>query len=160
MALVCSIALSHGALGGTSSATIFVSATVVSSCRVSTDALAFGDYDPGDTNAHSPLDAIATVTLSCSVPSQPTIRVSPGQNPRRAAGATRAMSGDAGYLAYEIFRDRNHADAWTGDRSVTLSLSPASLTKPLGYQVYGRVPAGQHVPPGTYADVVKVSIDF
>src|SRR5208337_999943 len=126
MALVCSIALSHGALGGTNSTTIFVSATVVSSCRVSTDALSFSDYDPGDANAHSPLDATATVTLACSAGAEPAIRLFPGENQGRAAGATRAMSGDGGYLGYDIFIDRDRTEVWTSSGSGALSPSPGS----------------------------------
>jgi len=162
MALVCSIALSPGALGGTNSTTIFVSATVVSSCRISTDTLSFSDYHPGDANAHSPLDATATVTLTCSPGVEPAVRLSEGENPARTAGATRAMSGDGGYLSYDIFIDPNRTDVWTGNKTGALSLSPASSAALRQYQMtmYGRIPAGQRVPPGAYHDTVKVSVDF
>ena len=165
---LCGTALAGSAFAGPSpqSANFQVTATVASSCTVTATNIAFGAYDPADTNATVARDASGSVNVRCTRGTSTAVAaLDQGLNP--ATGSTcanplRQMAGTGTErLRYDIYQDAGRATAWgcaaANTRAIptfTSSLTPASLV------TYGRIPAGQDAAIGGYADTVQVSVTF
>jgi spore coat protein U-like protein len=72
--------------------------------------------------------------------------------------ATRQMKSGQASLFYNLFTDASHLTIW-GDGSPGTSLVSFSGTSG-SRTVYGRIPAGQNVPVGTYGDTITVTLTF
>ncbi|KGI77288.1 hypothetical protein LF63_0111470 [Oleiagrimonas soli] len=137
-----------------------VCGTVLSPVSASATAVNFGVYDPASGNADQ---SSGTVTVSCGIPLDVlpsfTISLSRGQ---AASYAPRRMASGANTLSYNLYTDAARATVWgdgsagtsTVTRSGTLLLGSVSLT------VYGAVPTGQYVAPGSYADTITVTVSY
>lgn len=136
-----------------SAQTIQVTATVARSCVVSSTAnLAFGSYDPVVANDASPVDQAGSVGVRCTRGTAYTVHLDQGRN---AAGTTRQMRSASGdLLQYVLYSDNGRTTAWA-DQGGTAA-SRAEILIP----VYGRIPGGQDVPPGTYEDTITATVDF
>jgi len=81
-------------------------------------------------------------------------------NGQYASGSIRRMRNAAGqYLRYELYRDAARSQRWgstlnSDTQTGTGTGSTQSLT------LYGQVPAAQTPPPGSYSDVVKVTVTY
>lgn len=81
-------------------------------------------------------------------------------NGQYASGNIRRMRNAAGqYLTYELYRDAARSQRWgstlnSDTQTGTGTGSTQSLT------LYGQVPAPQTPPPGSYSDVVKVTVTY
>jgi spore coat protein U-like protein len=131
-----------------------VSAIIAPACTIGAGTLAFGGYDPIGVNAATPLDAQGTFQVACTRNTVYAVGLGPGSF---ASGATRQMASGAQRLAYELYSDPGRTAVWSGASAVpgtAPSISPVTLT------VYGRIPGGQGVVPGAYADTVQSTINF
>jgi spore coat protein U-like protein len=131
-----------------------VQAIIAPACTIGAGALAFGGYDPIGANATAPLDAQGSFQVACTRNTVYAVALGPGSF---AAGATRQMANGAQRLAYELYSDPGRTAPWSGASTVAgtaASILPVTLT------VYGRIPAGQGVSPGSYADTVQSTINF
>ena len=145
-----------GTGGGSTGWGFTASAPVASRCTLSTATdLDFGTM-PG--LIASPRDQIATITFSCTGRTPWTVGLDNGIH---ASGALRRMrlGATANYVRYELYRNAGRSDRWgvaagTDTASGTGTGSAQSLT------VYGRVPSGQTVAPGGYADTVTVTVTY
>ncbi len=128
----------------TATTTFLVRADVLGACTVAATDLAFGNYLA---NAASPLDGTSTITVTCT--SGLPYGVSLG-----ASANARTMSRAGGFtLNYGMYND--------AARSVAFGFTGASGNGVgQAYTVYGRVPAGQFVPVGTYTDTVTVTVAY
>ena len=160
-AVAAAIALTAGlapyASAATSTANFGVSATVGKNCTISTNALAFGTYDPVVANLSATLDGTGAVTVGCTRGAIASIALGSGSN---ASGSTRRMAdGTGNYLVYELFSDSSHTTVWnSGSGALTLTAAPSRATRDL--TVYGRISGNQDVPAGTYADTVVATVNF
>ncbi len=130
-------------------------------CTVSSAPVAFGGYSIA---AGASLDAAGAITVTCtavlSIAVNYTIRLGPGAgasfSPRRMAGA--------GSLAYNLFTNASRTTIWgdgsSGTTTVADGYALGLLLVSRSYPVYGRIPAGQNVAPGAYADIVFVTVDY
>lgn len=143
------------AVASTATSTMAVSATVVSSCTISTTSMAFGTYNS------AVLNGTATVSATCSN----TTPYNVGLNAGTANGATvttRAMfvSGTpAVVLNYGLYSNSSRTTNWgmtvnTDTVAGTGNGSAQSIT------IYGQIPAGQLVAPGTYTDTITATITY
>ena len=138
----------------TSATTSFpVTATVQATCTVSATSLVFGTY------ASTLLSSTSTISATCTNTTPYNI----GLNAGTATGATvtnRSMTGPAGALLhYSLFSDSGHTVNWgntVGTNTVAKTGSGVAQT----LTVYGQVPAGQHVTPGSYADTITVTLTY
>ncbi|MFC4594330.1 spore coat U domain-containing protein [Sphingobium tyrosinilyticum] len=136
-------------------------ACTLCSCSASTTGVSFGGYDPGSS---SPKDGLGSVTLSCtgvvSLAGTIDIAMSPGSSGNALA---RQMSHGAASLNYNLYSNSSRTSIW-GAGSAGTSIVSASLTGLLSFSqtvsVYGRIPAGQWVQAGPYADSVIVTITY
>jgi len=154
IALACAAAIAP-AIAATATGTFAVTATVVKACSISATALAFGNYDP---TTAAPDDATSTISVNCTNGTQYNVGLNAGTGPS-ATVTSRKMTDGFVALNYAIYRDSARATNWgntvgTDTVSATATATPASLT------VYGRIPAGQNVNAGNFADTITATITY
>ena len=163
-AITVALAASTAPMQGRAATTgnLDVSATVAANCVISsTQAVAFGTYDSVTTNASTPLDAAGIVSTICTYGTAALIRLDQGVNPDTgstdAAPLRRAANG-SNMLSYSLYSDATHATTW-GNTTPTgkADTGDGDIRK---LTVYGRMPAAQRVPVGTYVDTVVAAVDF
>lgn len=134
------------------------------SCSVSAISTSFGVYSPLSPGA---LDGTGQVTVRCeqlliSILVSYTIQLSSGSS---GSYAPRNMNGPGYQLAYNLYNDASHTQVW-GDGSLgTGVVSDGYLLGIIfpvvrSYNVYGRIPAGQNVAPGSYTDSIVVTVNY
>ena len=138
---------------------INVTATVVPTCVVEVQDIAFGEYGGLEVLAQGALDITCINELNYQV------GLDIGQNDD---GFGRRMIGGPGqYLNYGIFKDNLLSDGW-GDACVA---SPTFLTETCAgvfvsdgstnsLTPWGQIPASQLSPVGSYSDVVSITIVY
>lgn len=147
------------AAAGTATASFSVTATVINSCLVSANSLAFPTYDPTTTAATT---GSSTLNVTCTLGAPYTVALSNGSGTGAdaTAGASgRKMTGSgATLLGYNLYQDAGFSQAWGTSgaflESGTGTGAVAALT------VYGRVPASQLVTAGNYTDTINVTVSF
>ena len=133
-------------------------------CTVSTGAVAFGVYEGG---APSDNDASGYVDVACTCSGGAdcldfsyTIEIQAGGSGSAAARRMQRASGTE-TLNYALFRDSTRTLNWAAGADAVTNTYTSDLFG--SYQrtpVYGRVPAGQHVTPGSYVDTPGVVITY
>ena len=152
------LALAAPAVAQTDSDTFNVSANVSKNCSITTTPVAFGVYDPVVANATAPLDGTGAVIVTCTKGAGTSIDLGLGAN---ATGATRRMAAGGGdYLTYQLYQDSGRTTVWGSGGSAGQTIAGAPSKAPRTFTVFGRVPAGQYVPAGSYADTVIATINF
>lgn len=130
-----------------------VTVVVPTSCTLSTNALAFGSYSGLLLNATSTISVDCTNTTPYNV----------GLDAGTATGATvtnRSMTGPtSALLGYKLFSDASHTTNWgntvgTDTKAGTGNGAVQTLT------IYGQIPAGQLVRPGSYADTITATLTY
>ena len=125
-------------------------------CTITVTPVSFGVYDVFST---TPLSTTGSVTYLCTGNVRTiTIWMSKGSgttnNPRQMVGGTNRLS-------YYLCQDAACNTLW-GDMAYPTDYGPVTpiLRTNVTLPVYGRIPAGQDVPTGTYTDTVLVEIDY
>ena len=135
--------------------TLLVQSSVAPNCRVAVSDLSFAAYDPLVIHASSGLDASAILTVTCTKGISVNVLVNDGSH--ESAGIRRMASGSQN-LSYELYRDASRSSRW--ERGNALALRAEGVFTPTRLGVYGRIPAGQVVPAGSYSDTVTATVDF
>lgn len=135
---------------------------LLSTCTVSTTGITFPAYtSPGGALADSTGDVAVTCTATLLAGTGSyTIAISAGSG----TFATRTLKSGANALNYNIYTDSARSIVW-GDGSGTTQTESDSyliLLTPTTrhYTPYGRIPAAQNKPAGTYTDTVTVTITY
>jgi spore coat protein U-like protein len=158
IAALCALTVVSETHADSATAVIAVSASVRRNCIITTDPLAYGSYDPVGANATSPLDATATIRLTCTKGTSATIGLDNGSN---AQGTTRRLAnGGIGYLTYELYSDSSHSTVWRNFGSGVVDAGMAPNKNPRPFVVYGRIVGGQDAAVGTYRDSVVATVNF
>jgi spore coat protein U-like protein len=163
LVLLLSLAVAAPALAGSATVNLSVGASVANNCNITTTAAVFGPYDPIVANQTTPLDSSnGKVTLACARGPAATISLGVGLNAASATGTSRALIDGTGthFLNYELYNESSHTTMWTDTSSGVLAPVAPPSRAPREFTVYGRVPAGQNVPAGTYSDTVLVTVNF
>lgn len=125
-------------------------------CTITTAPIAFGAYDVFNT---APLDANSGLTFDCNGGAK---NVSVGIS--RGQGGTffpRTLKKGGESLAYNLFLDASRSAIWGDGSGATATYFDRSPPNgPVAVPIYGRIPAGQDITAGAYADSVTVTIDF
>lgn len=153
MAGLVAFLLAVPALPATDSALMQVSARVVPNCRIAVTDLAFGEYDPLAAHAGSSLDGTAQVRVVCTKNERASILMEEQGSP------TRNLRSGANLLSYGIFSDAARTEVW-GSRGSAVQVTFEDGSDPRELTVFGRIPAGQVVPAGSYFDSVTATVDF
>ena len=137
------------AAAGQDSATLAIKVVVVDACEIRGGTLDFGTYRTGQ---RDDLMGQGAVTFADCSTGQLTIEIDGG------ATGNRRMGNAAGRgLAYQIYRDADRTSPWgLGEQKLTRAISAGTGTFP----VFGLIPGGQDTAPGTYNDVLNVTLTF
>ncbi len=141
-----------------------ISATALGlSCSASTTGVAFGNYSPINL---LPASAAGNVRVFCtvalvSVNAQINISLSPGGS---GSFSPRSLSSGANQLPYNLYSDAPTTIVWgdgtSGTGNVTHNLPIAVLGTTVNSPVYGKIPAAQYVPAGSYTDTITVTVEY
>jgi len=164
------VAIAPAAFAASATTNISVTANVTANCTITTAAVAFGAYDPVETNAAAPLNNNGSVTIACTKGSAPNVTLGLGSH---ASGAIRRMLGgtSADFLTYELYKppDTTPGTACTYPGTTIWGTSGANIFTPTAspgkaartYNVCGTVAAGQDVGvDASYADSVVATVNF
>lgn len=121
-------------------------------CTVSTTSVLFGQYDVFATVAN---DATGDVTITCDTTTSYTVSLSSGSGTL----SQRTLLSGSNVLEYNLFANSSRTTVW-GDGSSGTSTVSATTSGVSTLTVYGLVPARQNVPPGSYSDVVIVTVTY
>jgi spore coat protein U-like protein len=120
-------------------------------CSMGIINVVFGTYN---TLSISSLDGAGSVSVTCDVTSSFQVALSKGQG----SFAARQLQSGANVLYYNLYTDALRSLIW-GDGTAGTTLVSGSGTAAT-YTVYGRIPGGQNLPVGSYADSITVTLDF
>jgi spore coat protein U-like protein len=153
------------ALAGTTSGSFAVTANVAAACKVdSSTAIAFGNYDPANVNATTDLAGQGNLKITCVKSTVATVSLDTGLNSSGGTCAVpnrRMKTGTSTYLNYKIFTTSGYTQEWGCTAGTnTSSFTSATSASPVTLVTYGKVPAGQDVPTGAYADTVTFTVSF
>ncbi|MGH7772293.1 MAG: Csu type fimbrial protein [Candidatus Binatia bacterium] len=141
------------AQAASSTISLDASATVSNNCTISAGSLNFGTYD---TLASSPDDDTGTVTITCTPDAPVTLELNLGVN---ASGSQRRMTNGTNFLNYEIYQDAGRTIVWgsvaSGQHQTAMGTGAAQ-----NFTAYGRIPALQKIPAGSYSDTVIATVNF
>lgn len=133
-------------------------------CTIAAGNVGFGNYDVFDA---SDRDTEATVIVTCSRDGGPqnisvNIAIGPGGNGGTTASRKMKMTGGNDLLGYVLFQDATRTQRWgdtPGVDAFTQTIAvPNKSSAQLSTRIYGRIPAGQDVSKGLYADTVFVTV--
>jgi len=133
--------------------TFNVTATVLKDCIVSATALPFGNYTGAAVNVSS------TVTVTCTSGTTYTVGLNAGLT-TSATVTTRQMgiTQPAGGLNYSLLTTSYTGANWGNTSGSWVSGTGNGAAQPL--TVYGVLPAGQYVPPGSYTDTITATVTY
>jgi spore coat protein U-like protein len=143
--------------GGTNSKTanLKVTAEVVSDCRLDAHDLDFGRYDPVGANKSAPLDNRSFLEVTCTALTNLKIEIDACAH---ATGQQRSLQGPLNMpLKYELMKSAAGARWGTGAEALTFKTPTGDMHR---VTVFGRIPAGQDVPAGQYADTCVVTVSY
>ena len=136
------------------------------SCTVSATGPIFGTYNP---LSATPTYANGQVQATCTLLSGSATTVSIVSSYSTGASGTytlRSMLSGANKLSYNLFFDAAYTeirgDGTGGSQTggATLALTTSARTQTTTSTIYGRIPAGQDVAAGAYADTIVVTITY
>jgi len=142
----------------TAESSLAVTVSVSQNCRVAVADLPFGNYDPLLTHTTTSLDATSRLEVSCTKNIPLTVTLGSGEN-QAGPEATRQMAQGAQRLTYELFRNPSRTQAW-GRGEPGVRLRGTGRGAPDVLTIYGRIPAGQVVLAGYYADTIVATLEF
>jgi len=146
------LAVVSGAEAATVTTTMPVSATVVATCTVGANPMAFGNY------SGLAVSQTTTLTLECTNGTAYNVGLNAGTG-SGATTTTRIMTGGTGSLDYQIFQNATHTTNWGDTIGTDTKLGTGTGTIQT-LTVYGQVPAGQFPPVGSYADTITVTVTY
>ncbi|ACO75506.1 putative lipoprotein [Laribacter hongkongensis HLHK9] len=139
--------------------------TLACSCSVSVTSVAFGTYN---VFSPTPLTGTGSVDVSCGgvagllVPYD--IAISAGAYPQTGV-STRRMANGSNMMAYSLYTNATRSIIWGDGTEGSQKISDSLTLVLLGnvsrsYPVYGSIPAGQMLTPGSYSDTPTVTLTY
>ena len=129
-------------------------------CTISASGVTFGAYD---TRAAGPDDGTGSIDLLCHPrDSSVSVALSAGGS---GSFATRRMSSGGAQLDYNLYTSSARTIVWGdgsgGTSSVVLTDGGVSGgRRRFSADIFGRIPARQNVPAGTYVDTIVMTVTF
>ena len=129
-------------------------ASISDNCTVSATPLSFGTAGllVADLNAQS------AVSVTCTANTAYTIGLNAGTGTGATVGARKLTSG-ADQITYTIYRDSNRTLVWGNTAGSDTEAGTGSGSAQV-YPIYGQVPTQATPAPGTYSDVIVVTVTY
>ena len=138
---------------------LFTASLAGAACTVATTNVFFGGYDAFRA---TPLDSTGSVTVTCdqNPPTDITVAIGPSGTSGGFAPRRMAHSSMPDRLSYNLFTDASMNVIWGDGTSSTstVMLHKINRNRPKSATIYGRIPPGQNVSSGSYADRLTVTI--
>ena len=135
---------------------IVAAGPAVAACTISASGVSFGSYN---VFSATPLDASGTVTIQCS-PLAINVQVQLSRG-GAASFSPRQMRQGGSTLNYNLYTDVTRLLIWGDGTAGTQVLSAlVAAFVDVVVPVYGRIPAQQNVPAGSYTDTITATIIF
>lgn len=147
-------ALSAPAAATNTTTTVNVSATAQSSCSASTSTIAFGSFSAVMTAV---VNAIGTLSVTCSNSSPYTVALSTGANSATFAG--RKMVNGSNSLPYQIYTTNAYATVWGDGTASTSTVGGTGTGTAQNLSLYAQIPIATPVP-AVYTDTVTATISY
>ena len=153
LAAVALAVIGGPALAGTATSTLSVRVVVQPTCTIAGGTLDFGNYTSGQTGD---LNGFTQLAYSNCPAGQLRFQLDGGTG--GSTTARKMSNGSGSLLNYRIFRDSARTQNFgQGSESRIITQAAAGSGN---VAIYGRIPAAQAVPAGTYTDTVVVTVDF
>ena len=135
-------------------------AQAITSCSIgNVTSVAFGAYDPF---SGIDLDSTGSLTYQCSgVGPSDTIVIHLGRG-GSSGFFPRQMSNGGATLSYNLFLDASRLSVWgdgTGGTSLYGPVTPPESSNTT-VNIFGRIPAGQNIPVGSYSDTLVITLIY
>jgi spore coat protein U-like protein len=140
----------------TANDTFAVTAQVIDACDITANDLDFGNYS---SISASNLDASSSLDVMCTNGTSYAVALNEGTTGGGAFTA-RLMTDGSNTLSYNLYTSSARTSVWGDGTGATLTVSGTGSGALQSLPVYGRVPASQNVPVGSYADTVTATISF
>lgn len=134
--------------------TFTVTAQVIDACNITANDLDFGNYS---SISGSNLDATSTIDVTCTNGTSYGVSLNAGTTVG-GAYTERLLTDTTNTLGYNLYTTSARTTVWgdgTGGTSTSTGTGSGSLQS---LTVYGRIPASQNVPVGSYSDTVTATI--
>jgi spore coat protein U-like protein len=141
----------------TATANLGISTTVSANCTIAvTTQVVFPAYDPVGTNATANDDTTGVLSVTCTKGAGVSVGLGLGAN---ATGTQPRMKGPGAtdFLNYMLYSDSTRTTPWS---NATYAIGPAPNKTARSFTVYARIPSGQDISTGTYADTVVATVNF
>lgn len=132
-----------------------VSTQVTASAQVSATPLAFGSYNPIDTDA---TDEESIVSVTATVGTTYNIAIDAGHG-SGATAAARKLEAPGDDLTYSVYRNSARTEVWGNTFGNNTQAGVGNGTAQ-NITVYGRIPAQQSARPGSYQDTLTVTVSY
>ena len=131
-------------------------------CTVSTITTNFGNYSLFDA---SPNDTTGNVEVTCTADDSLDVDYNIELNGGDALSFNpRKMSNGGNTLDYNLYTNSGRSIVWGDGTGATVKVNDsytlAQTNEVRNYTVYGRIPAFQNVPVGTYNDTITVTVEY
>lgn len=147
---------------------LFAAPAFGASCGASTSGVALGRYTP---NQASPADSAGSITVTCAEGALDTLPMTVAYSLDIGRGGSSSYSPremtNGGYaLRYNLYRDALRSSIWgdssggTANVSGTLQLQSPPAVVSATHNVYARIFAGQNATPGSYADLIVITVAY
>jgi spore coat protein U-like protein len=141
---------------------VFKGEVAFSQCTMNSTPIHFGNYD---TFSSAPLDAIGTITVDCSGNvrrANVTLSVSSTSGTFKPRRMKRSLRNDL--LDYNVYTDAARTAIFGDGTGGTSRVRPSRPPGPrvrwnASITMYGRIPPGQDVSAGTYADTLTATVE-
>ncbi len=134
----------------------------VSLCGGSATGVAFGSYNPLNS---VDTDSNGSITFGCLAAGVGTFTYTISVSATNGTVSGRQLKSGGNLISYNLFQDMNRTQIWGDGTSGTSVFSATVPVAVVGlfsntYTVFGRIPALQNKPAGSYTDTVTVTFTF
>ena len=133
---------------------------------VGSENIPYGLYNPVTLSGAPEVLSQSKISVRCTAgTTNVKVLLSQGENASTSSSCIdphrRLRSEKGDYIVYEIFQDENRSQVWGCAEGNQHSIPYfTSSIIPVQLNTYSRIPAGQNIAEGTYADMVDVSVMF
>lgn len=144
------------AMAASTTGNMNVSASLVGTCALSTQNVAFGVVTPAATGKAT---AMGILWIQCSNGTNATITLDKGTGTSILARSMGGTGSNTDRLNYNLYADSGYHSVWGNTTTGSYSIAIGDSTNEF-YNVYGAIPLNQYVKSDTYSDSVTVTLTY